>query len=271
MPHTVSGWLALAAHELAQAGVPSASLDAELLACHVLGVQRAWLRAHGEQLLTPGRQSRLSSMLERRKAREPIAYLLGYKEFYSRRFMVTRSTLIPRPESEDVVGLLARLRPAPGDNLLDIGTGTGCLGITAGLEFPGLRVTLTDISSRALAVAVRNATSLGVTVVTYRANLLRTPPPAPVRFMVANLPYVDTTWQRSPETDFEPPKALFASHGGLGLIRALIRQAPAHILPGGHLLLEADPCQHADIIATATHYGFAKKALQGYILALQLW
>ncbi|HMH70242.1 MAG TPA: HemK family protein methyltransferase, partial [Candidatus Saccharimonadales bacterium] len=197
------------------------------------------------------------------------------KEFYGRLFRVTPATLIPRPESETIITLLSEmisknssLLPTAPQQLVDVGTGSGCLGITAKLEIPELEVTLLDISRHALTVAEYNAKKLGATVAAHYSDLLSNYP-LRADFIVANLPYVDTTWLRSPETNYEPQTALFAAEGGLHLIKRLIGQAEAHLSPHGSLLLEADPRQHAEIVTIAKSNGYSKREIRDFIIVLQ--
>jgi release factor glutamine methyltransferase len=153
--------------------------------------------------------------------------------------------------------------------LLDVGCGSGCIGITLKLEMPSSDITLCDISPAALKIAQENAENLEADVMLTRSDLLES-----VRgrydIIVANLPYVDKAWERSPETDHEPSLALFAENGGLELIYKLIDQAPEHLTNDGYLFLEADPEQHADIQRYAKPRGFISQDIRGYALSLRL-
>jgi len=232
--------------------------------CHMLGVDRPWLIAHGDDSLAMSALSQKGGerrgglkefgekLLLRRLKREPLAYLFGRKEFYGRDFVVSRHVLIPRPESEALIEL-AKKHSLSG-RLLDIGTGSGALGLTLWHELKDVSLTLSDISDDALEVAKKNARRLSVKPVHYaKSDLLEhwLSHDKPLGFdaIVANLPYVDRSWERSPETNHEPSLALFADQNGLQLIKELIDQAPRLLKPGGYLLLEADPEQHPDIIA----------------------
>ena len=260
-------WLRDAAEEFASAGIASALLDAEIILAHTLRKSRTWLHAHSEDLLDPRVKDIANARAQLRLDRTPIAYIIGHKEFYGRLFKVTPSVLIPRPESEEIITLLKKHLPQDAASLLDIGTGSGCLGITAKLELPELTVTLADISRHALKVAETNAEALGAVVTTIKSDLLAGIP-APYDVVLANLPYVDEAWERSPETRHEPELALFADDGGLKLIYRLLEQLPAALTPSGIALVEADPEQHAAIIATAKKYSLSHIATSGYIVVL---
>lgn len=266
---SAASWLRDAAEELAMLGIGTALLDAELILAHTLRKSRTYLHAHGDEPIDERRLEIANARLELRKDRVPVAYILGHKEFYGRQFKVTPSVLIPRPESEALIESLKKYWGEKPGKLVDVGTGSGCLGITARLELP-LDVTLADISHHALMVAEDNAKALGATVAIVRSDLLShlQPPLSNFDLIVANLPYVDKTWQRSPETNHEPAEALFASNGGLALIDRLIAQTDTVLKPGGLLILEADPEQHERIITYAATHQLQHTATDGYALVL---
>lgn len=264
-----SKWVSQATHQLQEAGIASARLDAEIILAHTLLKSRTFLHAHPDFPLDPHRREIADARLRLRLDRTPIAYIVGHKEFYGRLFKVTPATLIPRPESEDMITILKKLAPtSTPDRLIDVGTGSGCLGITAKIELPTLDVTLLDISQHALNVAHKNAEKLNANVTLTRSDLLQSYP-FQVKYILANLPYVDPTWQRSPETQHEPDVALFAEENGLSLIKKLIVQSLSHLVPTGYLLLEADPRQHAAIIEYAEKNDYSHHKTQGFIVCLQ--
>ena len=265
---TVNYWLRDAAEQLANVGIASALLDAEIMLSHTLRKSRTWLHAYGEHIVPPRLVEIANARLDLRLDRTPVAYIIGHKEFYGRTFKVTPSVLIPRPESEMIIELLKKHLPSNAENLVDVGTGSGCLGITAKLELPKLNVTLLDVSRHALTVANENSKMLNADVRTLKSNLLDG---AADKFsiVVANLPYVDANWERSPETNHEPKEALFASEGGLDLIFKLLDQLPKYISSGGLVLLEADPTQHEAIIKRALAVGFRDVETKDYVVVLQ--
>lgn len=271
----IKDWLHDATQQLTKASITSAKLDAEIILAHTLRQNRTYLHGHNDEPLTARQIEIADTRLQLRLDRTPIAYIVGHKEFYGRLFRVSPAVLIPRPESETIITLLKELTSQTAlplkntpKRLVDVGTGSGCLGITAKLEVPELDVTLLDISRHALTVAEYNAKSLQASVTVTRSNLLAEYP-FTADFIIANLPYVDMQWDRSPETEHEPPLALFADDEGLALIAQLIEQAPDRLQPGGHLLLEADPRQHAAIIKTAKTHGFSHQETRDFIICLQ--
>ncbi|MEP7204935.1 MAG: peptide chain release factor N(5)-glutamine methyltransferase [Candidatus Saccharibacteria bacterium] len=272
---SIKTWLQIAVTRLTEATIPSARLDAELILAHALGKDRTYLHAHSDDQLASDVREIIDAQLTLRLDHLPIAYITGHKEFYGRRFSVTADTLIPRPESEAIIDSLKDLMQnfvVPKDKVLqlvDVGTGSGCLGITAKLELPHLEVTLSDISGPALAVAQANATRLRADVTILESDLLNSYR-KPADVIIANLPYVDLSWKRSPETVHEPSIALFAGDGGQALINQLIDQSIDILATPGLLILEADPSQHESIIAYASHKGFLLRARRDYSVAMQL-
>ncbi|MBI3494418.1 peptide chain release factor N(5)-glutamine methyltransferase [Candidatus Saccharibacteria bacterium] len=253
---TINAWLKAAQKDLSTANIDSAQLDAQLLLSATLYKPREYLLAHSDQQLLDNELSQANKWLKRRIKREPIAYILGHKEFYGRDFIVSPNVLIPRPESESIIEILKELKP---ETIVDIGTGSGSLAISAKLELPDSRVIATDISEDALQMARQNANSLNAEITFVVSDLLSgiktITSDTPVA-IVANLPYVDKTWEASPETKFEPNLALFADDGGLKLIKKLILQAKKKLRPKDHLILEADKRQHKQVTEYAKKHGF---------------
>lgn len=267
---TISEWLKIATKSLKTANIPSARLDAELILANTLRKNRTYLHAHLDEEIDPRRFDIANARLDLRLDRVPIAYILGYKEFYGRKFTVSPSVLIPRPESEDLISLFLELTASEIAEkvLIDVGAGSGCLGITAKLERSNLSVILSDISKPALNIAEKNANSLNADVHIQQQSLLNGQL-KPVDYIFANLPYVDKNWDVSPELQYEPDIALFAEDEGLKLILQLISQAPRCLTPEGLLFIEADPQQHNRIIDEAVKNGFVKERVLNYILVLR--
>ena len=267
----VSEWLKTATKSLKTANIPSARLDAELILANTLRKNRTYLHAHLDEEIDPRRFDIANARLDLRLDRVPIAYILGYKEFYGRRFTVSPSVLIPRPESEDLISLFLELTASEIAEkvLIDVGTGSGCLGITAKLERNNLSVILSDISKPALNIAEKNANALNADVHIQQQSLLNGQL-RPVDYIFANLPYVDKNWDVSPELQYEPDIALFAEDEGLKLILKLISQTPRYLTSEGLLFIEADPQQHNRIIDEAMKNGFVKERVLNYILVLRL-
>lgn len=268
---TISDWLKVATKSLKNIGISSARLDAELILANTLRKNRTYLHTHLDEKIDPRRLDIANARLDLRLDRVPIAYILGYKEFYGRRFTVSPSVLIPRPESEDLISLFLELTASEitEKTLIDVGTGSGCLGITAKLERNNLSVILSDVSKPALKIAKKNADALKADVTIQQQSLLNGQI-RPVDYIFANLPYVDKDWDVSPELKYEPDIALFAEGEGLKLILELISQAPRCLTSNGLLFIEADPCQHNRIINIAIKNGFKEEKRLNYILALRL-
>lgn len=267
---TITEWLAQATYELKAADIKSARLDAELILAHTVRQPRTYIHAHGSDKLNPRHEDIANARLELRLDHTPVAYIVGHKEFYGRKFKTTPAALIPRPESEDFIELLTTIMPqnlplVPTTlRLVDVGAGTGCLGITAKLEWPELDVTLIDASRHALNLARENAESLHANVTIIRGDLLRGYSGL-IDIIIANLPYVDRSWDVSADTRAEPEVALYAADNGMSLIKQLVTQASTLLHPGGHLLLESDLRQHAAVIAYTKELGFDLQETRGLI------
>lgn len=219
----------------------SARLEARSLAAHGLGVATAWLVAHDRDPLSGPEVARLAGLMARRAGGEPVAYIVGEREFFGRPFRVGPAVLIPRPETEQLVEVaLERLPAGAGVRVLDIGSGSGCVAITLALERPDWQVTGVDVSQDALAVAQENALSLKAAVEWLAGDLFD--PVAGRRFhaVVSNPPYVAAGDRHLEQGDlrFEPRRALAAGPDGLDVIRRLAGRAAAHLEPGGWLILE---------------------------------
>ncbi len=271
---TINSWLSDATSRLKDGGVASSRLDAELILCHTLGQSRTWLIAHAnDNISDPKTLESASKLLAKRLRRVPIAYLTNHKEFYNRSFFVDESVLIPRPESETIIEVLKKLVKTPNQRLLDVGTGSGALGITAKLEIPDLTVTISDISEDALDVARKNAKSLSAKPIRFvQSDLLEHwlshENPKKFDIILANLPYVNPSWEQSPETAHEPSLALYAKDNGMELIKKCVQQASSITTVNRYLLLEADPEQHDEIIRYAHEY-FRHIETRDYIIVLQ--
>ena len=236
--------LAEAAERLSRAGVDAPRLSAQLLACRVLNCSRLELELRADDELSPRDLAAFAQLLDRRGLGEPVARLVGEREFYGRLFAVTGATLVPRPETELVAELaLARL-PATELIFADLGTGTGCLGVSLCAERPAWKAVLADISAPALAVAVGNAGRHGAAervlpvLGDFCAPLFQADS---LDCIVSNPPYISAAEYRtlSPEVrDFDPRCALVPGASGLEHIRALAVRAAEALRPGGLLFME---------------------------------
>lgn len=208
--------------------LPSAELDAELLLADLLNRPKEWLLTHGERDIGDATIDKYQKHILRRVKCEPVAYITGKKEFYGTEFLVDRSVLIPRPETELLVEeALCRLPQTDHPVIADIGTGSGCIGISLALHEPRIRVFATDISNEALDVARRNAERLSaVTHMTFlNGNFLEPVRRMHIDLVCANLPYVsDDEIQANPDIQFEPILALRGRFGPEKTLQTFLKQ-----------------------------------------------
>lgn len=241
---SVAAWLDAATVRIAAAqGLEKreARLEARVLAAFAWGVTPAWLIAHDRDTPSDAQIAAADTLLTRRLAGEPIAYLVGTREFYGRPFEVSPAVLIPRPDTELLVELaLAHMPPGQAMEVLDLGTGSGCIAITLALERPLAQVTALDRSPAALAVARRNAARLDAHVEFLSSDWFAALGGRRFDLIVGNPPYIAAGDPHLGRGDirFEPLTALAAGGDGLDDLRRLTATACAHLKPGGALLLE---------------------------------
>ena len=255
-----------AALAAARAKLPAA--EARLLLGHVLDRQAAWLIAHDDELLDEAALLNFASLAARRAGGEPVAYLIGYREFFGREFAVSPAVLIPRPETELLVEVaLARVMRSgiPGDGtgdpaILDLGTGSGCIAVTLALEMPHAQVSGVDESEAALVVAQRNSERHCAKLRLLQSDWFAALAGECFDLIVANPPYIAASDPHLFAGDLrhEPPAALSSGSDGLEAIRHIIAAAPAHLVPGGQLWLE-----HGHDQAGAVRELFAAAGLVG--------
>ncbi|PWV83063.1 peptide chain release factor N(5)-glutamine methyltransferase [Halomonas sp. A11-A] len=240
--------LVASAARLAAAGSPTPRLDAEVLLCHLLEVDRTWLYTWGDREADPATAERFAALLARREAGEPVAYLTGEREFWGLRLATEPSTLIPRPDTETLVEAALEKAGAATGRLLDLGTGTGAIALAFASERPGWRVLGVDIRAEAVALARRNAARLAIANAEFRQSdwfaALEEGRENGVteRFdlIVSNPPYLadDDPHLARGDVRFEPVSALVADEGGLADLHHLVRTAREHLATAGWLLLE---------------------------------
>lgn len=252
-------------------------LDAELILLFGLkgvlpaDVDRSYLFAHPEVVITQSDMEGLERLLKRREQGEPLSYILGYKEFYGRDFRVDERVLIPRPETEDLVDLALEVFDKKKKwRMLEIGTGSGCIATTLALETKVMGVEVevwaTDVSLGALEVAQENARRLEAKVQFLESDLLeKVKKVADFDVLVANLPYVDPEWEwiTRKSLDFEPQGALYAAEKGLALYDRFLDQIVQFGAPK-YLIFEADPCQHEDLVRKTVEKGYVLDKILGF-------
>ncbi|MCU0316365.1 MAG: peptide chain release factor N(5)-glutamine methyltransferase [Fimbriimonadaceae bacterium] len=264
---TLAQWLTEAELLLQKAGIESPRLDAQVLAAHCLGQTRSWILAHGNQEVT---RALLDSLLDRRLRREPLAYIVGSREFYGRSFIVSPAVLIPRQETEALVRL-ALMRVSKGESVADLGTGSGCIAITLALECPGLFVTGVDLSPSALRVAMNNRLSLGAAVEFLPGDLLEPLQMRKFDLIISNPPYIGWGTELMPEVGkFEPQLALFAKENGMEVYRRLAQECSLHT---SRVIVEAGDGMAEDIRKVFEDNGWrpgvSERDLDGWERALE--
>jgi release factor glutamine methyltransferase len=238
--------LAAARRRLAAAGIEDADLEAEVLLRHVLRWQRHQLYAHLQDDLAPAHDAGFDAVIERRRAHEPTAYIVGRKEFYGLELETTPVALIPRPETELLVEEALRAARAGAEAqsplIVDVGCGCGAMAVALAYHLPDAVIYALDASNGALALAARNATRLGLSErIRFLQGDLLDPLPEPVDIIVTNLPYVKSDdWETLPPEirEHEPRAALDGGPTGSEVIERLLRQAPRHLQRRGVLLAE---------------------------------
>jgi release factor glutamine methyltransferase len=260
---TLADQVARGLERLVAAGIreDEARRDAELLARHALGWDRAAWLASRRDAASSQFVSEYEALVVRRAAREPISLIVGRREFWGLEFDTRPGALIPRPETELIVEeALQEVANVDAPLVADVGTGSGCLAVALASELPGARIVATDVSAPALEIARGNAEKHGVAARVHLvlANLLDS---LAARFdlIVSNPPYVksgDRPALGREVRDYEPAVALFGGPDGLDAIRALLGRAPACLMPEGRLILEFGYGQEPDVVALARSAGF---------------
>ncbi len=272
-------------------GIDTARLDAELLLSSVLKCDRIYLYTHFDKPLHDKERAAFRALVKRRAAREPIAYILGEREFFGRAFYTTPYVLIPRPETEHLIEYAvpwlqaAATKNPQGLNIsglrgLDIGTGSGCIAISLLAEMPRLNMLATDISPEALSVARTNAKRhhVDTRIEFLEGDLLEPIQGESFDIVLSNPPYVEDTAEVRAELeadvlDFEPPQALFAGCDGLSIVRRLLTEIPRVLRPGGLFLCEFGHT-HGEVVLGLMRdmpewrESHAIKDLQGYVRAV---
>jgi release factor glutamine methyltransferase len=226
-----------------QASLPLDPLENRILLCHATGLSRVQLITRAEQALDEEQAARLQALVQRRLAGEPIAYIVGKREFFGLDFEVSKAVLIPRPDTELIVELALERLPPQG-RLLDMGTGSGAIAVSVAHARPDAAVTALDLSDEALAVARRNAANNGARVRFLRSDwfsaLDANGANDSFELIASNPPYIAAGDEHLSQGDlrFEPAGALTDHADGLSALRAIVDGSPRHLVPGGWLLME---------------------------------
>lgn len=265
-------WLHVTTARLLQAGSESARRDAEILFGHVTGKSRSFLLAFPEHMLSREQCQQLDALVCRREQGEPVAYVIGEREFWSLPLQVSPATLIPRPDTERLVEAALNRLPATPTQILDLGTGTGAIALALASERPDCAVTGIDVQPDAAALAANNAERLGISNARFLTGSwfapLRVLTPVPQFALIAsNPPYIDAEDPHLAQGDvrFEPRSALVADEHGLADIRLIVAQAREFLLPGGWLLIEHGWQQAAAVQAIFRAAGYQQvETVQDY-------
>ena len=249
---------------LKQKGIESPRLESELLLAHARKCPRIRLYTDFTTLLTDEERSVMRELVQRRAKREPLAYIVGNREFYGRGFEISAGVLIPRPETETLIDVCLECIPKESPReILEVGFGSGCIAVTIAKQRPQCSVMATDISAIAMEIASRNVSKHGVSG---RVTLLAGDTLEPLKNcgrqfdgLVSNPPYIrdDERIGLQPEVGLhEPAEALFAGKDGLDIVRRIVAQAPALMKPAAFIALELDPSQCAAVSLLLNAAGF---------------
>jgi release factor glutamine methyltransferase len=257
-------------------GSTSPRLDAEVLLAHALGVRRLDLYLQFDRPLGDDDLAAYRDLIGRRGKGEPVAYLVGHREFMKLEIEVTPAVLVPNPDTEVLVQRAvswARERGGPV-RVADVGTGSGCIAVAIGHYVPAATIFATDDDPAALAVAERNVRAHGLEDrVTLLEGDLLDPLPGGLDLVCANLPYVPEGTALPPEVAAQPAHALFAAEGGAALIRRLLGSSPGRLRPGGALLAEIDPSLRDALLGGLEGYAGHRfhRDLAGHLRVLEAW
>ncbi len=269
--------LKLASEHLGKHGSESARLDAEVLLAKALGLRRLDLYLQFDRPLSETEMSVYRAQVARRARGEPVAYLVGYKEFMALEFEVTPAVLVPNPDTEVLVQLAVAWAREAGRPLrvADVGTGSGCIAVAVAHYAPDVEVWAGDLSSQALEVAARNVArhSLEQRVHLACGDLME-PMPGTFDLVCANLPYLAAGSALPADVMSQPTVALYAGRDGAELVVRLLEAAPARLNPGGRVLVEVDPSILLSVLEVADrHFGGRRTHhdLGGHERVLEAW
>lgn len=246
----------------------SPRLDAEVLLCHITKWTKTELHCRINDPIKQGVKREFEELVQKRETGLPVAYLTGWKDFFSRRFQIQPGVLVPRPETETLVEeALALLRRSPGaTRILDLCCGSGCIGITLALETLSSTVTLSDVCDQALRQSEENKALFGVSarVEIQKSDLFSSLPRKAFDLIVSNPPYVGTEFGPEPDPEVlahEPRRALFSGPHGTEILRKIIKEAPLYLIEGGSLIMECASFQAETVEAWMSDRGYDQTGL----------
>ena len=252
---------------LSQHNIENPHLDAQVILAHILKTEPFRLTVDAEKKIEADKVKVLQSMIQRRSKHEPVAYITGSKEFYTINFLVNKSTLIPRPETELLVDMAVYYAPMDA-KVLDIGTGSGAIAIAVKLSRSDLRITAVDISTKALTVAIKNAKNIlpNNDIEFLESDLFENLKNRKFDLIVSNPPYIDINKKDKLSLDimYEPQQALFVEDRGLAIIKKIISKCKKYLAEDGILLLEIGEDQKDEVIEFGFEHGFDVSVLSDY-------
>lgn len=248
---TISEWLIHAAEALETSGCPDPAVDARWIAEDILNKNAAALRFEGLSAIDEARLAEMNACLQRRLQGEPVQYIMKKSDFMGMRFYVDNRVLIPRQDTETLVeSVIIALQGKKEPQVLDMCTGSGCIGLSIATLVPGAQVTLSDISSGALEVAKKNAHELGAEVILRSGDLFKAVGRDKFDMIVSNPPYIRSSDmpELQAEVKFEPALALDGGLDGLDFYRRIAEDAPDHLNKGGSIYLEVGEGEAQDVL-----------------------
>lgn len=261
---TIGEFLAKSTTSLQSAGILTGRLDTLVLLCDALDCDKAYILAHTDQNLSHAQLQLLEAHVATRSRHTPLAYIRGHAMFYGRSFVVSPDVLVPRPETEAIIELLMQQPLPKHPRVADIGTGSGCIGITIALELPTTAVDLYDISPKALEIAQKNSTQLHAPVRALTSDLL-TGLQETYDIIVTNLPYVPDAYPINEAARQEPPLALFSGIDGLDHYRSFWKQIDDLESKPSIIITESLPSQHHALASLARIHGYILDKTQDFI------
>lgn len=258
-------WLATNTKILEAAGIPTARLDCLVLLEDATNIDRVHLLAHPEHELDVVTLVTLAKQLLLRSQHQPLAFIRGKTEFYGREFIITNDVLEPRPESETMIELALKLQHVK--SVIDVGCGSGALGLTVKLERPDIQATLLDIDQACLDVTRQNTKKHQVKATIIQSDLLEKISDNALAdsLLLANLPYVPDNFQLNEAAMNEPRLAIFGGEDGLDLYRRMFEQISGRAAKPAYILCESLPSQHADLQQIATDYNYTQDSEEDFI------